>query len=137
MNIFRAFSNGLKVILIASIPILVMSPIANASDHETQCFNNIQGKIPWNDEKNLNWDAENVKQLCKGTSNPTQPAECFNRVLEGHVEWGKGTNWEWKNIINLCSGTNDAKKSVDCFKQAIGTGTDWRDAIFMCQRALK
>lgn len=130
-------SKHLTMLLFAVIANFGLFSMAYATDAETQCYNDVQGKIPWNDDKNLTWDIDNVKQLCKGTTNPTQPGECFNRVFEGHISWGKGTQWEWKNIINLCSGTNNAKKSVDCFTGAVTGGTDWREAIFMCQRALK
>ncbi|MFA5984149.1 MAG: hypothetical protein WC782_09045 [Methylococcaceae bacterium] len=108
--------------------------IATASDHETQCFDNIQGKMPWNNDKNLNWDPHNIKHLCKGTTAPAEPGACFLSVLDGQVNWGKGINWDWQNIINLCSGTNDAKKTVTCFQNAIGKKVDWRDAILFCQR---
>ncbi len=107
----------------------------SASDHQEQCFNTIQGKIPWNKEKNMNWDPANVKQLCAGTSKPDQPGACFLSVLDGQVNWGSGIEWEWKNIINLCAGTNDAQKTVGCFQQATAKGLDWRDAILSCQRA--
>jgi hypothetical protein len=115
---------------------LLATPLAMANDHETQCFNDIQGKLAWNDEdNNMNWDPENVKQLCKGTTKPTEPRKCFSTVKTGRVEWGKGTDWEWKNIINLCSGTNDAEKTIECFNKGIAAKSDWRDVILLCQRA--
>jgi hypothetical protein len=132
-------SRFLAGILITCLSALLITPVAMAGDteHETQCFNEIQGKIPWNEDKNMNWKPENVKQLCKGTSKPTQPGECFLAVNSGEVKWGKGSKageWEWKNVINLCSGTDDAKKTVDCFNGATSKGQDWRDAILFCQR---
>jgi hypothetical protein len=84
----------------------------------------------------MNWDPENIKQLCKGTTNPTEPRKCFSNVRTGHVNWGKGVVWEWKNIINLCAGTNNAEKTVECFNNGIAAGTDWRDVVLMCQRSL-
>jgi len=56
-----------------------------ASDQENECFNDIQGKIAWNDNKDLNWDAENVKQLCQGTSKPSEPGKCFQKLKSGQV----------------------------------------------------
>ncbi|MEI6069857.1 MAG: hypothetical protein WCP96_21195 [Methylococcaceae bacterium] len=123
--------------LLASIAVfttLFFSPVVFATDHETQCFNDVQGKIPWSDEK-VNWEPENVKQLCKGTTNPSEPGKCFLSVKSGQVEWGKDNKvWEWKNIINLCAGTNDAKERVDCFSKGVSAGGDWRDVILLCQR---
>ncbi|WP_404358491.1 hypothetical protein [Methylotuvimicrobium sp. KM1] len=113
-----------------------MSQISFAADHEDQCFNEVQGKIPWNDEKNMNWRDDNVKQLCKGTTKPLEPGKCFSKVRSERVNWGKSSQWEWKNIINLCAGTNDAEKTVECFNKGIASGADWRDAILTCQRNL-
>lgn len=118
---------------IATLTSLVVAPSVMANDHETQCFNDIQGRLPWDDDK-FNWDAKNVKQLCKGTTKPTEPGKCFAAVRTGRVNWGKGTDWEWQNIINLCAGTDDADKTVECFKKGIAAGSDWRDAILLCQR---
>ncbi len=123
------------VLSITVFATLFISPVASASDHETQCFNEVQGKIPWSDEK-INWDPENVKQLCKGTTKPSEPGQCFLSVKSGQVEWGKGNKvWEWKNIINLCAGTNNAKERVSCFTKGVNAGGDWRDVILSCQRS--
>ena len=130
--------NLFRTVLVLSIALagLAVSSVARANDHETQCFNDIQGKLAWNDENNnMNWEPENVKQLCKGTTSPTEPRKCFSAVKTGRVKWGKGTDWDWKNIINLCSGTNDAEKTVECFNKGIAAGSDWRDVILLCQRA--
>jgi hypothetical protein len=67
---------------IAVFASILISPVASATDHETQCFNDVQGKILWTDE--------NVKQLCKGTTKPSEPGKCFQTVNSGQVEWGKG-----------------------------------------------
>ncbi len=135
MNLtYKLTTASILALSITALTSLVIVPTASATDHEAQCFEDVQGKIPWNDEKNLNWDAENVKQLCKGTTNPSEPGKCFLTVRSGKVDWGKGNEWEWKNIINLCAGTNDAQKSVDCFNKGISSGVDWRDVILMCQR---
>ncbi|WP_445370241.1 hypothetical protein ACH518_11925 [Methylomonas sp. HW2-6] len=128
----------IKLAVAVSLITLSFSPIsAQASDHETECFNSVQGKVPWNDEKNMNWDPKNIKQLCAGTTKPAEPGACYLSVLDGRVNWGKGISWDWQNIINLCAGTNNAKNTVDCFEKAVGKGLDWRDAILFCQRAEK
>ena len=131
---YISVKSSLLVVSLAVFGSLSISPAAYATDHETQCFNDVQGKIPWTDGK-LNWDDENVKQLCKGTTKPSEPGKCFQAVNSGQVEWGKGSkDWEWKNIINLCAGTNDAKERVDCFTKGVSAGGDWRDVILLCQR---
>ena len=123
---------------ISMIPLIFIQPVAQAaSDFESQCFEEVQGKIPWNEDKNMNWDAENVKQLCKGTSKPAEPGQCFNNILTGHVNWGKSTEWDWKNAIALCAGTNNAQESVSCFKSHISAGTDWPNAVLLCRKSHK
>lgn len=129
-------TRSLLMISTATLIGLFLNTSAIAADYEAQCFNDVQGKIPWNDDKDMNWEAENVKQLCEGTSKPAEPGKCFLMVKSGQVNWGKGANWEWKNIINLCSGTSDAEKTVECFNKGVSAGADWRDAILMCQRSL-
>ena len=130
MSVKRSFLLG----SIAVFAALAVSPVASASDNETQCFNEVQGKIAWADEK-FNWDPENVKQLCKGTTKPAEPGKCYNLIKSGQVEWAKGKkDWEWKNIINLCSGTNDAQERVDCFSKGVSSGADWKVVIYSCQR---
>lgn len=134
----KHYAKFLGAAVIVSTSVLLSLPTtATANDHETQCFNNIQGKIPWNDDKNMNWEPENIKQLCKGTTQPAEPGACFLSVLNGRVNWGKGIDWDWKNIINLCSGTNNSAKTVECFQNATAKGVDWRDAILFCQRTDK
>ena len=130
MSVKRSFLLGSIVVFGA----LAFSNVASASDHETQCFNDVQGKIAWADDK-FNWDPENVKQLCKGTTKPTEPGKCYNLIKSGQVEWAKGNkDWEWKNIVNLCSGTNDAQERVDCFSKGVSSGADWKVVIYSCQR---
>jgi hypothetical protein len=127
-----------SLVAVVALTSLVVSPFAMANDNETACINDIQGKLAWNDDdNNMNWDAENVKQLCSGTANPAEPRKCFSNVKKNRVNWGKGTDWEWKNIINLCSGTDDADKTLECFNKGVAAGTDWRDVILLCQRAHK
>ena len=131
---FISVKRALFVVSVAIFASLSITSVASANDHEIQCFNDVQGKIPWDDEK-INWEPENVKQLCKGTTNPSEPGKCFLSAKSGQVEWAKGSKvWEWKNIINLCAGTNDAKERVDCFNKGISAGGDWRDVILLCQR---
>ena len=129
-------ANYAVLIISLSTTGLLLNSVAQAADHDNQCVSEVQGKIPWNDQNNMNWDVENVKQLCQGTTKSTEPGKCFLMVRSGQVKWGSSSNWEWKNIINLCAGTSDAEKTVDCFNKGISSGADWRDAILTCQRSL-
>lgn len=140
-NLFLRFSPMTNTFMVAAALLLGQTGSAAANELEAQCMANVQGKIAWDSGTNMNWQTENLKQLCAGTSKPEEPGKCFLAVntqhTEGTVSWGGGTDWEWRNIINLCSGSNDAEKSVTCFKNGIKAGTDWREVIMICQRALK
>lgn len=35
---------------------------------------------------------KNINDLCQGSTKPTQPGECFNKVMNGHVKWEMATN---------------------------------------------
>ncbi|MCF7987523.1 MAG: hypothetical protein K9L60_08160 [Methylovulum sp.] len=136
MKLQHTLVRPLLFVCLSAVSVLLIAPSAMANEHEQQCFEDIQGKLPWNDDNNnLNWDPENIKQLCKGTTQPAEPRKCFSSIRSGHVNWGGGTDWEWKNIINLCSGTNNADKTAECFKNGISAKKDWRDAILLCQRS--
>jgi hypothetical protein len=97
-----------------------------------QCKNLLRGKIAWNYNGNTDWDASALELLCKGTTRPAQPPLCFDLVFHGRVDWGGGTEWRWRPAAELCAGTDDARGRVQCFKDAVARGTDFRDAIELC-----
>jgi hypothetical protein len=141
IDLLQHFSPMTKASVVAAALFLGCAGDALATELEEQCIANVQGKIAWDNGTHMNWETENLKQLCAGTTKPEEPGKCFLAVntehMGGKVSWGGGNNWEWRNIINLCAGSNDAEKSVNCFKNGIKAGTDWREAILICQRALK
>jgi hypothetical protein len=100
------------------------------------CANAVQGKIAWDYKGSKTWAAGNIASLCKGAESSTAPAECFNTVLHGGVNYGGGTRWAWQNAINLCKGTTNANSSVQCFKSKIAAGVSWQQAIPQCNRTL-
>lgn len=119
---------------------LLTAGTASAGDHEQSCFDEIQGKIPWDNGSNTKWERDNVKQLCRGTTQPAEPGKCFATVSSTHVAnqvgSGVGKHMDWQSVVSLCSGTNDAAKTATCFNNGLKTGTDWRDVILACQRIL-
>jgi len=102
------------------------------SGDELQCKDLVRGKIAWNYAGNTDWDANALELLCKGTTRPAQPPLCFDLVFHGRVDWGGGTEWRWRPAAKLCAGTDDARGRVQCFKEAVARGTDFRDAIELC-----
>ena len=112
-----------------------------ASEHETACKEHIQDKIAWDSnspyESAQKWDPANLESLCKGTKNPKEPGECFQKVMTGHVKWGASDKWEWKNAISLCAGTDNSDERIACFKGRISAGENWGAAILQCQSSGK
>jgi hypothetical protein len=102
---------------------------------EDECYDKIQGKIPWNYTNNTNWGQENVQNLCAGTSFPSEPGKCFKRVMFDGINHGGGTVWNWQDASKLCRGANHANQRVNCFKNRINDGLNQAQAINACKTA--
>src|SRR5215207_5874987 len=100
---------------------------------ETACYNLVQGQIAWDYQGTKTWSADNVQNLCRGTTNPSQPGQCFQRVMFGGINWGGSTNWDWRNALELCAGTNDANGRISCFQDTIAQGQTWQVGITTCK----
>ncbi|MDP3904445.1 MAG: hypothetical protein Q8Q40_10775 [Methylococcaceae bacterium] len=108
-----------------------------ADEHEVACSKHVQDKISWNYDGQNHWDSANIETLCKGTSAPKEPGECFHKVMTGNVKWGSDDKWEWKNAVSLCAGTSNADERISCFKQRMTDGVEWNAAILQCQSSGK
>jgi len=102
---------------------------AAAAPQVPSCADLAQGQIAWDYEGNKDWNSDNVQNLCRGTSNPTEPPRSFDRVMHGGINWGGGTRWQWQNALDLCAGTNDAEATINYFQARIGQGVQWPAAI--------
>jgi hypothetical protein len=120
-------SGALKQTQLAVRP-TVKAPLLTAQ----ACANAVQGKIAWDYKGSKQWGQGNIDRLCAGAENSTEPAQCFERVMHGGINWGGGTQWSWANAIDLCEGSTNASATVACFETAINNGTDWRNAINEC-----
>jgi hypothetical protein len=96
------------------------------------CPDAVQGKIAWDYKDSKNWAKANIDRLCKGATNTSQPAVCFNKVMHGGINYGGGTKWQWQNAIDLCEGTQHADRTIQCFNISIGQGKNWKTAIASC-----
>ncbi|HEY8187305.1 MAG TPA: hypothetical protein VIF64_14620 [Pyrinomonadaceae bacterium] len=101
--------------------------------NERRCFNLVQGQIAWNYEGSRTWVANNVQNLCRGASNPTQPPRCFARAMHGGINWGGSTRWQWENALSLCTGSKNAGTTISCFQEKITNGVSWQEAIQSCK----
>ena len=130
MNLGRRWTVLLAAIA-AAISLFVFTQPAAATP-ATDCFNFVQGNIPWNYEGVASWAPQNVQNLCAGTTHAAEPGRCFDRVMQGGINWGGGTQWQWANALNLCKGSNNANATVQCFQGKIGSGVGWQEAIPAC-----
>jgi hypothetical protein len=101
--------------------------------NERRCFDLVQGQVAWNYEGTKAWAANNVQNLCRGASNPTQPPRCFARAMHGGINWGGGTRWQWENALALCTGSKNANTTISCFQDKIASGQGWSEAIRACK----
>jgi len=111
------------------------TPTATPSN-ESRCFDLVQGHISWDHVGNKTWDAVNVRNLCRGTSNPTEPPRCFDRVMHGlyyNDVFAGGTRWESIFAVELCAGTNNADSTISCFQARTAAGVKWQQAINDCK----
>lgn len=54
---------------------------------EQQCMNAVQGKVAWNQAGNTSWGADNLRNLCQGTTNPSATIACFQTQIQTHNDW--------------------------------------------------
>ncbi len=104
-----------------------------ASGAEASCFAFVQGNIPWNQKGGAAWVPANIQALCRGTTKAAEPGRCFDRVMNGGVNWGGGTKWQWRNVVRLCQGTSNAEATVSCFEGKIAAKERWGQAIAECK----
>ncbi len=137
MNILTTH-NFMKVAVAVGIIFLAnFSQNAVASEHEVACKEHIQGKIAWDPNSNYTsaskWEEINLDYLCKGTTDPKAPGDCFHHVMNGHVSYGSSDKWDYKNAMELCKSSDNADSTVTCFKEKIAKNVKWEDAIAQCQ----
>jgi hypothetical protein len=95
------------------------------------CNDALQGRVAWDYSGNTVWAENNMERLCQG-GRGAEPAQCFQRVMTGGIDWGGGTQWQWANAITLCRGSRDADATVACFQSQRAQGMDWRGASSNC-----
>ena len=78
------------------------------------------------------WPASAIDQLCIG-GRGTEPVKCYQQLMSGRVNWGKGTTWQPSNALSLCGGARDGLGTVRCFQRELKRRRDWRPAIQACK----
>jgi hypothetical protein len=136
-DLAKAFFARLRAAILftalASAALFLGSAGPASATPESDCFAFVQGNIPWNYSGASTWNPGNVNNLCQGTTVAAEPGRCFDRVMQGGINWGGGTQWQWKNALDLCKGTNNANNSISCFQGKISGGAAWQQAISQCR----
>ena len=95
MNSINAENLSLGMLKVG-LPVLVLLFVqagAHAQSYtreEQYCYNMVQGKVPWNAEGNTTWVEQNVRSLCKGTTNPKRTINCFRASISNGLDWQQG-----------------------------------------------
>ena len=53
----------------------------NIAQNEQDCFSQIQGKVAYDTAGNKRWNENNIKNLCRGTTNPPATIACFSSKM--------------------------------------------------------
>ena len=101
---------------------------------ERECYNRVQNKIAWNTQGNKRWTDASIKSLCKGTSVPAAPPQCFSTAMYRGVTWGQRPQHKmnWSLASQLCGGTNNAQTPINCLKTKVGQNWNLAKAVNAC-----
>lgn len=69
----------------------------NIAQNEQNCFNQVQGKVAYDTAGNKTWNENNIKNLCRGTTNPSATIACFS---------SKMPQMGWAKASQECAATN-------------------------------
>ncbi len=93
LTVSRGIRNPIATMVVLTLALLFMQGQALAqspSPMEQQCMNAVQGKVAWNQAGNTAWGADNLRNLCQGTTNPTATITCFQGQIKAHNSWERG-----------------------------------------------
>lgn len=84
-NISRIFKFVLPLFVLLFIQVA-----ANAqtySQEEQNCFDQTQGQVAWAKGGSKQWDEQNIRRLCKGTTWASRTIDCFQTKIRNDVGW--------------------------------------------------
>jgi hypothetical protein len=93
LTVRQAIRNFRATIVVLTLSLLFMQGQAQAQSPtplEQQCMNAVQGKVAWNQAGSTTWGADNLRNLCQGTTNPTATITCFQGQIKAHNSWERG-----------------------------------------------
>jgi len=111
--------------------IVVTGTNSSANNLEQRCSGMIQGKVAWNQQGNKKWGGANIKNLCAGTTNPSQTINCFKKGISTHNNWQKAIA-DCKGSGRAASSTNKGAKIGSSLSNQLlkSTGRQCVKAVF-------
>jgi hypothetical protein len=119
----RNLSLGPLMVGLPALVLLFVQAGAQAQSHtqyEQYCYDMVQGKVAWNAAGNLTWSEQNVRNLCKGTTNPKKTINCFRAAISGGQNWQQGIAACRPEVLN--PNPNAAVKGDNVQRADYGTG---------------
>lgn len=77
------------------LPLLVLlfaHAAANAQNYTTEeqdCFTLVQGRVAYDKLGNKTWSESNIRNLCRGTTNPIETISCFRDKIAAGTAWNE------------------------------------------------
>ena len=65
-------------------------PAPTIAQNEQDCFNQVQNKVAYDTVGNKTWNENNIKNLCRGTTDPASTISCFSSKMP-QMGWAKAT----------------------------------------------
>lgn len=67
------------------------------TQEEQNCFDMVQNKVAYDQLGTKAWNDDNIRNLCKGTTDPAATISCFTNIISSFNDWNRG--------IKECAGT--------------------------------
>ena len=84
-----SIKSRLRVLLVlAALTVLPIQAYAQTAE-EQACYNDVQGKVAWQQGGSLEWGRANVERLCKGVLQRSQRIACFQKGILAHNDWDR------------------------------------------------
>ncbi len=77
-------------------------PAPTIAQNEQDCFNRVQNKVAYDTAGSKTWNESNIKNLCKGTTNPSATIACFS---------SKMPQLGWSKASQECVATSDSSQA--------------------------
>jgi hypothetical protein len=92
-----------RTLLLPLFVLLIVPAAARAQTNtpeEKSCFNMVQGKVAWNTAGTTTWQEGNIRNLCKGTINPSATVSCFKSKIASGQDWSQATAACSPSVLN-------------------------------------